>query len=49
MGWEQKAMIFLQSVGVCAGIASGLHDADPVNLVTVTGKVASEMVGKMSA
>ena len=49
MGWEQKAMVCLHGLGICAGIASGLHDADPVNPVTVPGKVASEVVYKMSA
>ena len=49
MGWEQKAMICLHGVGICAGITPGLHDADPVNPVTAAGSVASEMVGKLSA
>lgn len=49
MGWEQKAMICLHGVGVCSGIASGLHDADPVNPVTAAGTVAIEMAGKLSA
>jgi len=49
MGWEQKAMFYLHGVGVCSGIASGMHDADPVNPVTAAGSVASEVVGKMSA
>ena len=48
MGWEQKAMICLHGVGVCSGVASGLHDADPANPVTAAGSVASEVVGKMS-
>ena len=49
MGWEQKAMICLHGVGICSGIASGLHDADPVNPVTAAGSIASEMVDQMSA
>jgi hypothetical protein len=49
MGWEQKAMICLHGVGICSGLSSGMHDADPVNPVTVTGKLASEVIGKMSA
>ena len=49
MGWEQKAMICLHGVGICSGIASGLHDADPVNPVTAAGSIASEVVDKMSA
>ena len=49
MGWEQKAMICLHGVGVCSGVASGLHDADPANPVTATGSVAVDAVGKMSA
>ena len=47
MGWEQKAMVCLHGVGICSGIASGLHDADPANPVTVPGKLASEVVDKM--
>lgn len=49
MGWEQKAMVCLHGVGVCSGVASGLHDADPINPVTAAGGVASEFVGQMSA
>ena len=49
MGWEQKAMVCLHGLGVCSGIASGMHDADPVNPVTVPGKLAGDAVGKMSA
>ena len=47
MGWEQKAMVCLHGVGICSGIASGLHDADPANPVTVPGKLASEVVDKL--
>ena len=49
MGWEQKAMVCLHGVGVCSGVASGMHDADPINPVTVPGKIAGDAVGKMSA
>ena len=49
MGWEQKAMVCLHGVGVCSGIASGMHDADPINPVTVPGKLAGGVVGRMSA
>ena len=28
MGWEQKVMICLHGVGICAGVASGIHEAD---------------------
>jgi len=48
MGWEQKAMVCMHGVGIFSGIASGLHDADPANPVTVPGKLASEVVNKMS-
>lgn len=48
MGWEQKTMVCLHGVGFCSGIASGLHDADPVNPITAAGSLASEVVGKMS-
>jgi len=48
MGWEQKAMICLQGVGICAGIASGMNEADPVNPATIPGKIAGDAVGKIS-
>tara|TARA_B110000444_G_scaffold243086_1_gene261051 strand:- start:450 stop:953 length:504 start_codon:yes stop_codon:yes gene_type:complete len=44
MGWEQKAMVCLHGVGLCSGIASGMHDADPSNPATVPGKLASDAV-----
>jgi len=49
MGWEQKAMACLHGVGYCSGIASVMLDADPINPVTVPGKLAGEAVVKMSA
>ena len=49
MGWEQKAMMCLQGLGVCCGIASGMNDADPINPVTVPGKIAGGVVDKLSA
>jgi len=42
-------MICLHGVGICSGVASGMHDADPVNPVIVAGKLASEAVDKLSA
>ena len=49
MGWEQKAMVCLHGVGICSGVASGMHAADPINPVTVPGKVAGDTIGRMSA
>lgn len=50
MGWEQKAMVCVHGIGICSGVASGMHDADPINPATIPGKVAGEMVGgRMSA
>ena len=49
MGWEQKAMVCLHGVGVCSGVASGMHEADSINPVTVPGKIAGDAVGRMSA
>jgi len=49
MGWEQKAIVCLHGVGICSGIASGLHDADPINPVTVPGKIAGATIDRMSA
>tara|TARA_B100000795_G_scaffold190676_1_gene145267 strand:+ start:898 stop:1392 length:495 start_codon:yes stop_codon:yes gene_type:complete len=48
MGYEQKAMVCLHGLGICSGVASGMHDADPVNPVTVPGKLASEAVRNMA-
>tara|TARA_B110000459_G_scaffold203762_1_gene261639 strand:- start:2537 stop:3055 length:519 start_codon:yes stop_codon:yes gene_type:complete len=48
MGWEQKAMVCLHGVGVCSGVASGMHEADPINPVTVPGKIAGDAIGRMS-
>ena len=48
MGWGQKAIVCLHGVGICAGVASGMHNADPVNPATVPDKVAGDVVGKMS-
>lgn len=31
MGWEQKAMVCLHGVGICTGVASGMHEADLIN------------------
>ena len=45
MGWEQKVMMCLHGVGICAGVASGMHEAD----VTVPGRLAGEAVDKLSA
>ena len=49
MGWEQKAMMCLHGVGICAGVASEMHEADPINTVTVPGRLAGEAVDKLSA
>ena len=49
MGWEQKAMVFLHVVEICFGVASGMHDADFINLATVSGKIAGDAIGRMSA
>ena len=49
MGWEQKAMICLHGAGSCSGLASGIYDADPINPVTVPGKLAGDGAGRMSA
>ena len=49
MGWEQKAMVCLHGVEICSGVASGMHDADPINPVTVPGKIAGDTIGRMSA
>ena len=49
MGWEQKAMVWLHGVGICAGVASGMHEADPINPATIPGKLASDAVVSLSA
>ena len=42
MGWEQKAVICAQGLGFCAGVATGMHEADPGNPATITGKLAGD-------
>ena len=42
MGWEQKAVLFAQGIGLCAGVATGMHEADPGNPATVPGKLAGD-------
>ena len=42
MGWEQKAVVCVQGIGVCAGITTGMHEADPGNPATLPGKVVGE-------
>lgn len=49
MGWKTKAMMFLHGAGVCAGITSGVYEADPINPLTLPGKVTGDAVDKMSA
>ena len=49
MGWDQKTMVCLHDVGVCAGVASGIHEAEPINPVTISGKLAGDAVDKLSA
>jgi hypothetical protein len=46
MGWEQKVIVCVQGIGVCAGIATGLHEGDPGNPATIPGRVASEGASK---
>ena len=42
MGWEQKAVLCAQGLGVCAGVATGMHEADPGNPATIPGKLAGD-------
>ena len=49
MGREQKAMVCLHGLGIFAGVASGMHEADPINPVTIPGRIAGDAVGSMSA
>ena len=39
----------LHGLGVCSGIASGMNGADPINPVIVPGKIAGDVVSKLSA
>ena len=48
MGWEQKAMVCLHGVEICAGLASGMNEADPINPITIPGGLAGDTVGKLS-
>jgi len=49
MGWEQKAVLCAQGLGVCAGIATGMHEADPGNPATVPGKLAGDAAAAAAA
>lgn len=42
-------MVCLYDIGICAGVSSGMHDANSVNPATIVGKVAGDAIGKMSA
>jgi len=42
MGWEQKAVVCAQGVGVCAGIAKGMHEGDPLNPVAAAGGMVAD-------
>ena len=42
VGWEGKAVIFAQGLGVFAGVATGMHEADPGNPATIPGKLAGD-------
>ena len=42
LGYEQKAVVCLHGIAVCSGVASGLHEADPANPVTIPGKLAAD-------
>lgn len=35
MGWEQKAVVCAQGVSICAGVATGMNEGDPMNPATV--------------
>lgn len=42
MGYERKAMVCTQGVAICAGIATGLNEADPTNVATLPGALLAE-------
>ncbi len=48
MGWEQKAIVWLQGVGVCAEIATSMNEVDPINPVTIPGRLAGESVENLA-
>ena len=49
MGWEQKAVICTQGLGICAGVATGMHEGDPGNVATIPGKLAGEAAAAAAA
>jgi len=49
MGYEQKVMVCLHAVGICAEITSGVNEKEPVNPTQISGKLADEAVDKPSA
>ena len=48
MGWEQKAVVCAQGVGVCAEIAKGMHEGDPTNPVAVAASSAADAANAAS-
>jgi len=48
MGWEQKAVVCAQGVGICAGVATGMNEGDPMNPATVPGRLAGEATAQLS-
>ena len=42
-------MICLHGVVICAVLASGMNEANPVNPATIPDRVAGDAVSKMSA
>ena len=41
MSWEQKSITCLYALGIWAGIASEINEADLTNLATLPGKAAN--------
>ena len=44
----QQAVVCAQGVGICAGVATGMNEGDPMNPATVPGRLAGEATAQLS-
>jgi hypothetical protein len=43
-----KAVVCAQGVSICAGVATGMNEGDPMNPATVPGRLAGEATAQLS-
>tara|TARA_B100000787_G_scaffold12452_1_gene9200 strand:- start:178 stop:333 length:156 start_codon:yes stop_codon:yes gene_type:complete len=44
----QQAVVCAQGVSICAGVATGMNEGDPMNPATVPGRLAGEATAQLS-